>query len=81
LEGGLDRGGILSLDAASQGHPAPVGTTEGTSASEGVAKDNPAAEGGGKDDPALKGAELGSSSATSRMFTSDHHQFNLRNLW
>jgi hypothetical protein len=65
LEGGLDRGDTLALDVTDQGHPAPVGTTEGASASEGAAKDNPALEGGAEDDPASKGAKLGSYSATS----------------
>jgi hypothetical protein len=68
LEGDLDCGDTLALDVASQGHPAPVDTTESASASKGAAKDNPAPEGGAEDDPAPKGAELGSSSATSMDF-------------
>jgi hypothetical protein len=50
LEGGLDHGDTLALDIVGQGHPAPVGTTEGASASEGAAKDNPAPKGGAEDD-------------------------------
>jgi hypothetical protein len=42
LEGGLAHKDTLALDAASQSHPAPLGTTEGASTSEGVAKDDPA---------------------------------------
>jgi hypothetical protein len=65
LEGGLARGDTLALDVAGQGHPAPMGTTEGASASEGAAEDNPDPEVGAEDDPAPKGAKLGSSSAAS----------------
>jgi hypothetical protein len=75
LEGGLAHEDILALDVADQGHPAPLGMTEGASASKGAAKDNPALEGGAEgglvpkggaeDDPAPKGAKLGSSSAAS----------------
>jgi hypothetical protein len=65
LEGSLAHGDTLALDVAGQGHPAPVGTTEGASASKGAAEDNPAPEGGAEDDPTPKGAEPGSSSAAS----------------
>jgi hypothetical protein len=37
LEGGLAHEDIPALDVAGQGHPAPLGTTEGASASEGLA--------------------------------------------
>jgi hypothetical protein len=50
LEGGLAHEDILALDIASQGHPAPLGMTEGASASEGAAKDNPVPEGGAEGD-------------------------------
>jgi hypothetical protein len=75
LEGGLAHEDMLALDVAGQGHPAPLGMTEGASACEGAAKDNsahedgaeddPAPKGGAEDDPAPKGAEPGSSSAAS----------------
>jgi hypothetical protein len=65
LEGGLAHGDTLALDVACQGHPAPVGMTEGASAFGGATVDNPAPEDGAEDDLAPKGAELGSSSAAS----------------
>jgi hypothetical protein len=68
LEGGLAHGDTLAFDVAGQGHPTPMGMTEGASASEGAAKDNPAPEGGPKDDSAPKGAKLGSFLADSMDF-------------
>jgi hypothetical protein len=55
LEGGLAHEDMLALGVAGQGHPTPLGTTEGASASKGAARDNPAPEGGAEDDPAPKG--------------------------
>jgi hypothetical protein len=65
LEGGLAHGDKLALDVAGQGHPTPVGTTEGSSAPESAVEGNPTPEGGAEDDPVPKGAELGSSLAAS----------------